>query len=427
MSDSARAQMLTGLASALMLGALAIALTPGRSMALAIAVAVLSVGAVAARSLGSAVRLVTRRRSILAVYVLAVLILIWFVIAVLRANHGWFTPHAHPSQENALFNYGYDFNDGGAWPWRIGRLPIIWLALGLLCVAGGLVLTADAVRVQLGYAQPRRSGWRLLTSSPSRGGRIAVRAIPGVTLVVLAAVIGFILVGRYVPYYESSTAGLDLALIALLAAALIFGPVAVGLSLRINSDKEGRAREQERQRFAAHLHDSVLQTLALIQRQAADPEAVAKLARRQEHALRAWMAGETDLTSATVAGAVRDMLAEVEDEQGIKVEMTAIGDTRLDSHSEDLVAAAREALRNTARHAPGAPVNVFLNVNGEGIELFVRDSGPGFDFAAVPAERRGLRDAIIGRMHLAGGTALVESNPGEGTEIVLRLPPAKSR
>jgi signal transduction histidine kinase len=248
-----------------------------------------------------------------------------------------------------------------------------------------------------------------------------------VTLVALTAVIGFILVGRYVPYYDANTAWIELVLIALLAAALIFGPIALGLSLRINSDKEGRAREQERQRFAAHLHDSVLQTLALIQRQATDPDAVGKLARRQEHALRAWMAGETDLTSATVAGAVRDMLAEVEDEQGIKVEMTVIGDTKLDSHSEELVAAAREALRNTARHAPGAPANVFLNINGEGIELFVRDSGPGFEFTAVPAERRGLRDAIIGRMHLAGGTAVVESNPGEGTEIVLRLPPNKSR
>ena len=129
----------------------------------------------------------------------------------------------------------------------------------------------------------------------------------------------------------------------------------------------------------------MLQTLALIQRQAADPEAVAKLARRQEHALRAWMAGETDLSSATVAGAVRDMVADVEDEQGIKVEMTAIGDARLDDRSEELIAAGREALRNAARHAPGAPVNVFLNVNGHGIELFVRDSGPGFEFEAVPA------------------------------------------
>jgi signal transduction histidine kinase len=121
------------------------------------------------------------------------------------------------------------------------------------------------------------------------------------------------------------------------------------------------------------------------------------------------------------------MVAEVEDEQGIKVEMTMIGDMKLDASSEELIAAAREALRNAARHAPGAPVNLFLNINGHGVELFVRDSGPGFDVEAVPAERRGLRDAVIGRMSLSGGTAIVESTPGDGTEIALRLPPARSR
>jgi signal transduction histidine kinase len=426
MTYSARSQMLAAIASAAMLAALAIALTPGRPMAVAIALAVVAVGALLGRTLGGAARLVIRRRSIIVVYVLAALVIIWLVAGVLRASHDWSTLQGHPSQMRSNQWLGYDINTDG-WPWRIGRLPVIWLVLALLCAAGGFVLNADAVRVQLGYARPRRSNWRLLTSSPSRGERIAVRAIPGVTLVVLAAVIGASLVGRYVPYYDASQAWPALALIALLAAALVFGPIALGLTLRIDIDKEGRAREEERQRFAAHLHDSVLQTLALIQRQAADPDAVAKLARRQEHALRAWMAGETDLTSATVAGAVRDMLAEVEDEQGIKVEMTAIGDAKLDSRSEELVAAAREALRNTARHAPGAPVNLFLNINGDGIELFVRDSGPGFDFGAVPPERRGLRDAVIGRMGLAGGTAVVESIPGEGTEIVLRLPPGRSR
>jgi signal transduction histidine kinase len=305
---------------------------------------------------------------------------------------------------------------------------LIWLVLTILCAAGGFVLNADAVRVQLGFAQPRRSAWRLLTTEPTRGGRIAIRAVPGVTLAIVAAVIAITLISTYISISHPIEAIFAMVIVAMMGAVLVAGPVVVGLALRVDIDKEGRAREEERRRFAAHLHDSVLQTLALIQRQAADPDAVAKLARRQEHALRAWMAGETDLTSATVAGALRDVLDEVEDEQGIKAEMTAIGDAKLDSRSEELVAAAREALRNAARHAGGAPVNVFLNVSGQGVELFVRDSGPGFDFAAVPAERRGLRDAVIGRMTLAGGSATVESNPGDGTEIVLRLPLAgKSR
>jgi signal transduction histidine kinase len=420
-----RSQALGAVASGAMLAALAIALIPGRPMALTIALAALGVATAAIRATPDAVRIIIRRHSMVIVLLLAVLILAWFVAGVLRATSGWSTDPTLSGTTSLISSpvFGADYDFGSAWPWRIGHLPLIWLVLALLCAAGGLVLNADAVRVQLGYAQPRHSHWRLLTSSPTRGGRIAVRAIPGITLVTVAAVIGVTLMSSYVSYSHPAEALIAIVFIGLMSATLIAGPVAIGLTLRLDIDKEGRAREEERQRFAAHLHDSVLQTLALIQRQAADPEAVTKLARRQEHALRAWMAGETDLTSATVAGAVRDMLADVEDEQGIKVEMTAIGDTKLDNRSEELVAAAREALRNAARHAPGAPVNLFLNINGHGVELFIRDSGPGFDFAAVPAERRGLRDAVIGRMSLAGGTAIVESNPGDGTEIVLRLPP----
>ncbi|MGH2863237.1 MAG: ATP-binding protein [Solirubrobacteraceae bacterium] len=419
----ARSESLRALASAAMLVALAIALIPGRPMALVIALASVGVLAVGGRAAPGAVALVARRRSIVLVFLLALVILAWFVAGVLRANGNWFTPPVSRNDLGAAPLFGHDFSYASSWPWRIGRLPLIWLVLALLCAVGGFVLNADAVRVQLGYARPRRSSWRLLTSSPTRGGRIAIRAIPGVALVTVAAVIGITFMSRYIAYSHPNKALLGMAVIALISALLVAGPVAVGLTLRVDIDKEGRAREEERRRFAAHLHDSVLQTLALIQRQASDPDAVAKLARRQEHALRAWMAGETDLSSATVAGAVRDMLAEVEDEQGIKVEMTAIGDAKLDDRGEELVAAAREALRNAARHATGAPINLFLNINGHGLELFVRDSGPGFDFDAVPAERRGLRDAVIGRMSLAGGTATVESNPGDGTEIALRLPP----
>ena len=430
-----RSQALSAVASLSMLAALAVALTPGRPVPLVVALALVSLAAFAVRAVPEAARLIRGKKILSWVLVLAVLVIAWFVAGVVRADQNWYSlpwqvaiwPGHALGSVLAFPVFGHDLQSGSSWPWRVGRLPLIWLVLAILCAIGGFVLNADAVRVQMGYTRPRGSDWRLLTSTPTRGGRVAVRAVPGVVLVVLAAILGINLVSSYVPYYDAAQAVLEMVVISLVSLFLIMGPVAVGLGLRADFDKEGRAREQERQRFAAHLHDSVLQTLALIQRQAADPDAVAKLARRQEHALRAWMAGETDLTSATVAGAVRDMLAEVEDEQGLKVEMTAIGDTKLDSRSEELIAAAREALRNVARHAPGAPVNVFLNINGHGVELFVRDSGPGFDFEAVPAERRGLRDAVIGRMQLAGGSAVVESNPGDGTEIILRLPPNKSR
>jgi signal transduction histidine kinase len=242
-----------------------------------------------------------------------------------------------------------------------------------------------------------------------------------VVLIGVAAFLGISLISTYTESHPIEEL-LELIALAACSAFLILSPVAVGLSMRLDLDKEGRAREEERRRFAAHLHDSVLQTLALIQRQTSDPETVAKLARRQEHALRAWMAGEADLSSATVAAAVREMVSEVEDEHSIKIELTATGDARLDQRSEEMIAAAREALRNAARHAPGAPVNVFLDIGSAGTELFIRDSGPGFKFEEVPAERRGLRDAVIGRMSFAGGSATVESAPGEGTEIALALP-----
>jgi signal transduction histidine kinase len=239
----------------------------------------------------------------------------------------------------------------------------------------------------------------------------------------VATFLAISLVNRFGEYHSQQAIGALLMLgVGLSTVLLIAAPVGIGLFMRLDLDKTGIAREEERLRFAAHLHDSVLQTLALIQRQAHDPAAVAKLARRQEHALRAWMAGEADLTSATLAGAVRDVVAEVEDDHGVTIELTAIGDTKLDSRGEELVAAAREALRNAARHAPGAPVFVFLDIGTVGAELFVRDNGPGFDPDAVPAERRGLRDAVVGRMTFAGGSATVESTPGEGTEVALKLP-----
>ena len=115
------------------------------------------------------------------------------------------------------------------------------------------------------------------------------------------------------------------------------------------------------------------------------------------------------------------MVAAVEDEHGVTVETTILGDRPLDREGEALASALREALRNAARHARGAPAFVFAQLGPAGAEAFVRDEGAGFDLAAVPAERRGVRDAIVGRMAAAGGRATVESAPGEGTEVTLRI------
>ncbi len=413
-------------ASVALFAAVLAAMVPGHPTAVAVPLAAIGVIAGLACSAPPAIRRLRNRRSLWLLVVLAGLIIAWVVVGLSDAG-GLGRPFGYFTRGTPLPAFGLsNFVPQESWPWRLGRVPMWPLVLAVICAAGGFVLVADAVRVHIGLARPSRSVWRSITATPTRGGRVAVRAIPGVVLVAVAALL---LVGLINPYAGDHPIGQTVGLVAIaaIAALLIVSPVAVGVAFSLDFDKEQRAREGERQRFAAHLHDSVLQTLALIQRQAGDSEAVVKLARRQEHALRVWMAGEADLGSATVVFALRDVIGELEDEHGIKVELTATGDAKLDGRGEELIAAAREALRNVARHAPGAPVNVFLDVSATGTELFIRDSGPGFDFAEVPLERRGLRDAVIGRMRFAGGSATVDSSPGEGTEVALMLPHLNGR
>jgi signal transduction histidine kinase len=424
-----RREVIVAAAGAAMLVALGLALAPGAPRFVVIAAALAGVS-VATLHLAPVAWTELRRRPVLGVVLLCgILVIVWVVLVV---THVVLPPPlmASPGSVFTVFdNAFYTYRSATGWPWWIGRLPLL---PAVVAAIGGLVLIADAVRVQAGLAPPPRSVWRVLTASPSRATRTAVRAIPGVALVVVACVLGLGLVSRYGADLagllglgaggQSIMEALLTLAVSVWTALLLVAPVAVGLSMRLEFDRAGRAREQERLRFAAHLHDSVLQTLALIQRQAGDPAAVARLARRQEHALRAWMAGEAELSSDTIAAAVRDVVAEVEDEYEVEIELAAIGDHRIDARGEAMVAAAREALRNAARHAPGASVYVFLDVNADRAEMFIRDDGPGFDPDAVPAERRGLRDAVVGRMQVAGGAGMIESSLGEGTEVALKLP-----
>ena len=191
----------------------------------------------------------------------------------------------------------------------------------------------------------------------------------------------------------------------------------------LGAERAARIRSQERAEVAAHLHDSVLQTLTLIQRRADDPREVATLARRQERELRAWLSGDGDRDAdATLVGALQDTAAEVEDTFDATVEVVAVGDRPLDEPATALLAAAREAMVNAARFAAqGGPISVYAEVKDAVTEVFVRDRGPGFDLAAVPGDRRGVRESIIGRMGRNGGSARIAAAPGGGTEVVLRL------
>jgi signal transduction histidine kinase len=172
--------------------------------------------------------------------------------------------------------------------------------------------------------------------------------------------------------------------------------------------------------MAAHLHDSVLQTLALIQRHADDPKAVQQLARRQERELRTWLYGDepketTFKVALTAAG------TEVEDERGIPIEIVVVGDCEASDRVLALVRAAREAMVNAAKHSGADKIDVYAEVDEDTVEVFIRDRGVGFDLDAVGEDRMGVKGSIIDRMARHGGTATVRSSPGDGTEVRLEI------
>jgi signal transduction histidine kinase len=188
-------------------------------------------------------------------------------------------------------------------------------------------------------------------------------------------------------------------------------------------ERTARIRSEERAAVAAHLHDSVLQTLALIQRHAGDQQAVARLARSQERELRSWLYEPAKLTGGgTWASLVSQMVAEVEADHELTVDPVVVGDAPLDDAIAALGAATREALVNAAKHAGVPSVDLYTEVTAAHVSVFVRDRGAGFDPATVPSDRRGLRDSVTGRLTRLGGTAALRSAPGEGTEVELCLP-----
>ncbi len=197
------------------------------------------------------------------------------------------------------------------------------------------------------------------------------------------------------------------------------------LEASLAQEQAERARSEERADTAAALHDSVLQTLALIQRQGDDPAAVASLARRQERDLRDWLAGRGRLGGAsqdTFAAALKDAAAAVEQDYPITVDVVTVGDVALDDRIDSLVAAAREAIVNAAKHAGVSAASVYAEVGTDDVTVFVRDRGRGFDPADVPPDRRGIRESIHGRMQRCDGATAVHSSPGAGTEVELRVP-----
>jgi signal transduction histidine kinase len=208
------------------------------------------------------------------------------------------------------------------------------------------------------------------------------------------------------------------------ALLLIAGPWLWRLALERDAERAAWIRSEERSEVAARVHDSVLQTLALIQRHAQEPRRVAVIARRQERELRGWLYGDRPLgdETASLLAALSGAAADLEELHGVRVEVASAGDCPVDEATGALVLAAREAMTNAAKFAGVDEIDVYLEVTDDAISVFVRDRGRGFDRSAVPAGRRGLVDSIEQRLARAGGQATVVTAPGAGTEVELRLP-----
>jgi signal transduction histidine kinase len=201
---------------------------------------------------------------------------------------------------------------------------------------------------------------------------------------------------------------------------LIFGPWGWRMLTQLSEERRERIRSQERAEMAAHLHDSVLQTLALIQR-TDQPKEVVALARNQERELRAWLNGTLPRTTETLAGAIEQAAAAVELQLSVPIEVVTVGDAPLDERLLGMVEASREAMFNAAKHSKAERISVYMEVEREQVYVFVRDEGCGFDLAAVAPDRRGIAESIQGRMDRLGGTAAIVSEPGSGTEVQLTM------
>lgn len=295
--------------------------------------------------------------------------------------------------------------DGRHSPWVVGALGVAAavvvlgslglsdrVVLGIALVAGGLVLVS------------RRGGFHA----------DATGSILGTTLAAAGAILVLSHGGVHAAALTPGAIGGSLLLVA--------GPSLWRLAHERDAERAARIRSEERADLAARVHDSVLQTLALIQLHADDPRKTAAYARRQERELRSWLYGDRDRTEESLSTLLAGAAADVEELHGVRVELASSGDATADEPIRALVLAAREAMTNAAKHSGAPEIDVYAEATPERVAVFVRDRGAGFEPATVPAGRRGIAESIVRRMERAGGAATVTSAPGEGTEVELSVP-----
>jgi signal transduction histidine kinase/phage shock protein PspC (stress-responsive transcriptional regulator) len=310
---------------------------------------------------------------------------------------------------------------------QIAGLAVLALGGLIVVAASGLLLPLDVLAPTALLLVGLALAWRQAASASARGEGPgwarpvvvdALRAVAAIALLVLGGLL-FLRQGGDVTTTAASAVA---AAVAAAGIGLLVGPRLRRAQALARDERNERIRTEERARMAAQLHDSVLQTLALIQR-SDDVRAAQRLARGQERELRAWLyGGEEPDAPDTFAAALRHATEEVEARYDVTVELVQPSDAPLDEDLEALVSAAREALTNAAKHAGTDTVSVLARVSDREASVFVRDRGRGFDRDGVPRDRAGLRESIIGRMARHGGRADILTAPGEGTEVELILP-----
>lgn len=303
--------------------------------------------------------------------------------------------------------------------WAYARARRVWLTVLLAFFSGAILLGAVGFsgRTTAGIALVGVGLWLALR----RGGSLRPDAPVSYLWLGLAAV------GVVLALPGGTPTLLTPAAVAAMLVVLV-GPLLWRLARDREAERAARVRSDERAEVAARVHDSVLQTLALIQRHAQEPQRVSALARRQERELRGWLYGDLPLGNgaASLEAALSAAAADVEEVHGVRVELASAGDCPVDERVEAVTLAAREAMTNAAKFAGVEEIDVYAEVTADTVAVFVRDRGSGFDRAAVPADRRGLVESIEGRLERAGGQATIASAPGEGTEVELRLPRSAS-
>lgn len=304
-----------------------------------------------------------------------------------------------------LRDLGLWFGNGVVWP----------LALAVLGSAVIWARSDEAGRGRLARLAGRLPG-DPLRALFAPGAAVVVRVGVGGALVLLGLV--YLLAGA-TTYLRG---GLFAIVATVVGAALVFGPAIARLGRAVSEENRQRIRSEERAEMAAHLHDSVLQTLALIQR-AVEPREMTSLARAQERELRVWLYGRpAGGAGELLSAAVEEAADLVEQRYHVKVEVVVVGDGPMDVRGRALVGAVGEALHNAARHSGATTVSVYVERTPDALTAYVTDEGSGFDPGGVPPDRRGIADSIVGRLERQGGTATITSDAGEGTEVHLSVP-----